>query len=173
MNDKEEFPRPGSAIYNITIADEVQRKKTLKKWKRMNKYFTLPLYKIRLLPALGVGRIFLVVTTVGRTTGRKRNTPVEYHWNDGVIIIFSGRGEESDWMKNIRANPDQVWVRHGFHHFKARVEFVSEEDLGKIMKWYSKKHPKAAKMLVGWDPKKDDPETADFSKLTKLRTAVR
>ena len=178
MKEKEEksetFPRPGSAIYNMQTNDEEAKQKSLKKWRRANKFFTLPFYKIRLLPALGFGRIFLILTTIGRTTGKKRNTPLEYHWIDDVIHIFSGRGEESDWMKNIRADPDTVWVRHGFHHFHAKIEFVeSVEDKKQIMSWYVTKHPKAAKMLFGWDPKKDDPETTDYSSMIKLISIVR
>lgn len=174
VKNQQTFPRPGSSIYNFTQNDEVKQRKTLKKWKRLNKYFTLPFYRIGLLPSLGFGRIFLLLKTKGRVTGKTRRTPVEYHWIHDIIHVFSGRGEQADWIKNMRANPDQIWVRHGFHWFHATPEFVerhSEKD--EILKWYVENHPRAAKMLFGWNPKQDDSETADLSPLINLITVVR
>jgi deazaflavin-dependent oxidoreductase (nitroreductase family) len=170
----EDLPRFGSALYNFAFSEEEKRQKILKKWKRLNKYFVLPLYRIGLLPLLGVGRIFLILKTIGRITGKIRRTPLEYHWIEKIMTIFSGRGENSGWIKNIRANPEGVWVKHGFHNFKARVEFVSNnEEKLKIVKWYVSKHPKPAKMLFGWDSKIDDPETSNFTKLLALITIMR
>ncbi len=160
---EEELPRPGSSLYKLIHPDEEVRLKTLKK---INKYVILPLYKLRLLPLLGFGRIFLILTTKGRKSGKLRRTPLEYHWIDDVITIFSGRGEDSDWLKNVRANPDNVWVKHGFHSFQSRVEILTDEkDKLSIIRWYVVKHPKAAKFLFGWNPRIDDPDITDFSKL--------
>ena len=172
--DIEDLPRFGSVLYNFAFTEEEERQKILKKWKRLNKYFVLPLYRIGLLPLLGIGRIFLILKTIGRITGKIRRTPLEYHWIEEIMTIFAGRGENSGWIKNIRANPDAVWVKHGFHKFRARVEFVinNEEKLKKV-KWYVTKHPKPAKMLFGWDSKIDDPETTDFTKLLGLITIMR
>lgn len=169
----EELPRLGSELYNLNHPNEKIRIKTLKKYKRINKYIVLPLYKLKILPIFGFGRIFLILTTKGRITGKKRKTPLEYHWIDGVITIFSGRGEDAGWLKNIRANPDDVWVQHGFHSFQPHVEFVTDDnDKLNIIKWYVIKHKRSAKLLFGWDPKLDDPETADFSKMLNMVTIV-
>ncbi|MBA7535096.1 hypothetical protein ES705_27347 [subsurface metagenome] len=165
-NEEELLPRPGSPLYNLNHEDENIRKKTLRKWRIVNKFLVLPLYRLRILPIIGFGRIFLILTTKGRITGKKRRTPLEYHWIDRIITIFSGRGEDSGWLKNMRANPASVWVRHGFHSFPARVEFMSNEnDKLKIIRWYVVKHSRSAKMLFGWNKKIDDPESSDFSKL--------
>ncbi len=165
-SDKEILPRSGSALYNMNHPNDNIRKKTLNKYKRLNKYLVIPLYRLRILPLLGFGRIFLILTTIGRKTGKKRMTPLEYHWIEGIMTIFSGRGEDSGWLKNIRANPASVWVKHGFHSFPARVDFMSNEnDKLKIIRWYVVKHSRSAKMLFGWNKKIDDPESSDFSKL--------
>jgi len=165
-SDKEILPRSGSALYNMNHPNDNIRKKTLNKYKRLNKYLVIPLYRLRILPLLGFGRIFLILTTIGRKTGKKRRTPLEYHWIEGIMTIFSGRGEDSGWLKNIRANPASVWVKHGFHSFPARVDFMSNEnDKLKIIRWYVVKHSRSAKMLFGWNKKIDDPESSDFSKL--------
>jgi deazaflavin-dependent oxidoreductase (nitroreductase family) len=173
-SNKESLPRPSSVLYKLNHPNEEIKKKTLKKFRRLNKYLVLPLYRLRLLPILGFGRIFLILTTIGRKTGKKRRTPLEYHWIDDVITIFSGRGEDSGWLKNIRQNPESVWVRHGFHSFHAKLEFVSKEpEKLKIIRWYVVKHGRSAKLLFGWDPNRDDPNSTDFSNLINMFVIIR
>ena len=168
------LPRPGSPLYNLYHKDVMIKNKTLKKFKILNKYIVIPLYRLRILPLLGFGRIFLILTTQGRKTGKKRRTPLEYHRIDGIITIFSARGEDADWMKNIRAHPDTLMVRHGFHRFQPQVEFVRDTDEKlRILKWYIVKHGRSSKMLFGWNPKTDDPETTDFTNLLKLISIVK
>ncbi|MFX1446069.1 MAG: nitroreductase family deazaflavin-dependent oxidoreductase [Promethearchaeota archaeon] len=168
------LPREGSILYNLLKSDENTRKKTLKRFKKMNKYFTLPFYKIGLLPLLGFGRIFLILTTKGRITGKMRKRPLEYRKIDDIITIFSARGENSDWLKNLRANPESARVKHGFHSFKPRIEFVEDyEEKLRIIKYYIANYQKAAKMLFGWNPEKDDLDIIDLSTLTNLLSIIR
>ena len=168
------LPRPGSPLYKLNHEDENKRKKTLKRWRILNKFLVLPLYRLRIFPLFGLGRIFLVLTTKGRITGKKRKTPLEYHRIEQVITVFSSRGEEAGWVKNMLVNPDHIMVRHGFHRFQPQVEFVANEDQKlEIMKWYVVNHGKAAKMLFGWNPKIDDPETTNFSNLVNLISIVK
>jgi len=168
------LPRPGSSLYNINHKDAMIKNKTLKKFKIYNKYLVIPLYRLKILPLLGFGRIFLILTTQGRKTGKKRRTPLEYRRIEGIITIFSSRGEDAGWMKNIRAHPDALLVRHGFHRFQPHVEFVTNEDQKlKIMKWYVVNHGNAAKMLFGWIPKVDDPETINFSNMLNMIAIIR
>ena len=140
----------------------------------MNKYFTLPFYKLGILPLFGFGKIFLILTTQGRKTGKMRKTPLEYRKIDDAITIFSARGENSDWLKNLRANPEEARVMYGFHSFKPRIEFVDAygEKL-RIIKYYATNYQKAAKILFGWNPKRDDPDTIDLSTLTNLISIIR
>jgi deazaflavin-dependent oxidoreductase (nitroreductase family) len=171
--EEEEFPRSGSVLYNLLCADDETKEKLLRRFKKLNKYLITPLYRIKLLPLFGLGRIFLLLITKGRISGKKKRTPLEYHRIDGTITVVSGRGEDADWLKNINANPDAVWIKHGFHSFQPRVKFVTDEtELLKLIKWYVTKHGRVAKLLFGWDPKLDDPETANFSKLIKLVVLV-
>jgi len=168
------LPRPGSSLYNLNHKDATIKNKTLNKFKIYNKYIVIPLYRLKILPLLGFGRLFLILTTRGRKTGKKRRTPLEYRRIEGIITIFSSRGEDAGWMKNLRAHPDALLVRHGFHRFQPQVEFVTNEDQKlEIMKWYVVNHGKAAKMLFGWDTKTDDPETTDFSNLANLISIIK
>jgi len=168
------LPRPGSSLDTLNNKDEMIKNKTLKKFRRYNKYIVLPLYRSKILPLLGFGRLFLILTTQGRITGKKRRTPLEYRRIEGIITIFSSRGEDAGWMKNIRTHPDALIVRHGFHRFQPQVEFVTNEDQKlEIMRWYVVNYGKAAKMLFGWNPKTDDPETTDFTNLLKMISIVK
>jgi deazaflavin-dependent oxidoreductase (nitroreductase family) len=170
----EHIPRAGSALYNLNHPDENLRMKILKKYKRINKFLILPLYRLRILPILGFGRIFHILTTKGRITGKIRRTPLEYHWIDDAITIFSGRGEDSDWLKNLRANPEDAKVKHGFHSFQPHIEFITaHEDKLNIIKWYVLKHERLAKFLFGWRPKIDDPNTTDFTNILDTLVIVR
>ena len=73
--NEEELPRPGSSLYNLNHPDERKRIKNLKKFKKLNRYLILPLYKIRVLPLIGFGRIFLIITTKGRISGKLGKLP--------------------------------------------------------------------------------------------------
>ena len=172
--DEDLIPRPGSPLYNLNHTDENKRKKTLRRWRIINKYLVLPLYRLRIFPLFGFGRIFLILTTKGRVTGKKRKTPLEYHRIDQVITVFSSRGEETGWVKNMRFNPDHILIRHGFHKFQPQVEFITDENEKlEIIKWYVKNHGRSAEFLFGWDRKSDDPETTDFSKLLNMISIIR
>ncbi|MFX1329287.1 MAG: nitroreductase/quinone reductase family protein [Promethearchaeota archaeon] len=171
--NSEELPRPGSVMFNFHYQDEESIKKTLKRWKKLNKYLMIPLYRVRLLPLLGFGKIFLILKTKGWKTGKIRRTPLEFRRYEGTIVIFAARGENATWIKNLRSNPDDVSVMRGFHNFKPRIEIISDSNQKQtIMKWYVSKYSKAAKVLFGWDPKKDNLETTDFSTLSNLITIV-
>ena len=173
-NEEELLPRPRSPLYNLNHEDENIMKKTLRKWRIANKFLVLPLYRLRILPLFGIGRIILILTTKGRINGKKRRTPLEYHWIERIITIFSSRGEDAGWIKNIHIYPDATSVRHGFHRFQPQLEFVTDEDQKlNVMKWYVVNHGKAAKMLFGWNPKTDDPETIDFSIMLNLITIIK
>ncbi|MHA2289244.1 MAG: nitroreductase family deazaflavin-dependent oxidoreductase [Promethearchaeota archaeon] len=175
MSAQEELlPRPGSPLYKMNHEDEKKKKKTLKRWTNINKFLVLPLYRLRILPLFGFGKIFLILTTKGRKTGKKRRTPLEYHRIDQIITIFSSRGEEAGWVKNMRKNPNNVFIKYGFHSFIPRVEFITDESQKlEIIKWYVINHGKSARMLFGWDRKFDDPETTDFSKLLSIISIIR
>jgi len=60
-------------------------------------------------PALS-GRI-MVITHIGRKTGQRRKTPVNYALVDGDIYCVAGFGKVSDWYLNIKAYPKvEIWL---------------------------------------------------------------
>ena len=167
------FPRKGSALYPFVSGERRAEERSLRWFRRLNSFLVVPLYRVRLLPLLGVGRVILLLTTRGRRTGKIRRTPLEYRVMDGVIHVFSARGKRADWLRNMRADPEAVSVQVGFKEFRPVFELVDDDEKPNLFKSYVTEYPRAAKMLLGWDPGTDDPETADFSSLIRLIEIVR
>jgi len=72
------------------------------------------------------------------------------------------------------ANPNDVKIRYGFHSFRPRIEFITaHEDKLNIIKWYVIEHKRSAKFLFGWNPKIDDPNTTDFTKMLDTLVMIR
>jgi deazaflavin-dependent oxidoreductase (nitroreductase family) len=123
---------------------------------------------------MGFGRVILILTTKGGKTGKKRRTPLEYHRVDGVIHLLSCRGKKADWLRNIQAHPDDVWVQVGFRRFRARIEIIEDFTMiERFLKWYSMNHPNLAGRFYGWDLVHDNPDTANFSSLTEYLVLAR
>ena len=63
----------------------------------------------RIAYAMGLGPLIgasvMLLTTVGRKSGRPRVTPLVYEEKDGMFIAASARGGSADWLRNLRANP--------------------------------------------------------------------
>ena len=75
-HQKKVLPSPGTPVYALIDEDEENKKKTLKKWRILNKILVVPFYRAKILPLFGFGKIFLLIETKGRITGKKRRTPV-------------------------------------------------------------------------------------------------
>jgi deazaflavin-dependent oxidoreductase (nitroreductase family) len=55
------------------------------------------------------GGRFLMLTHIGRVTGKPRNVALEVVRNDAksnTFYVASGWGEKSDWLLNIQKNPN-------------------------------------------------------------------
>jgi deazaflavin-dependent oxidoreductase (nitroreductase family) len=62
-----------------------------------------------------VGGQFMVITHIGRKTGLRRRTPVNYAIVDGEVYCVAGFGSISDWYRNLRVQPDvEVWLPDGW-----------------------------------------------------------
>jgi deazaflavin-dependent oxidoreductase (nitroreductase family) len=94
-------------------------------WNRMKNIQKLHrvLYAIGLGPL--IGRIILLLTTVGRKTGLKRVTPLQFEEIDGKYYLGSARGLKADWVRNIQCNP-QVDIRVKSMRFRGQAEVVTD-----------------------------------------------
>ncbi len=65
----------------------------------------------------------MVITTIGRKSGLRRHTPVDFVQGDGEVYCMPGFGVNSDWYRNVQANP-QVEVWAGGKAWTGRAETV-------------------------------------------------
>ncbi|HEY64328.1 MAG TPA: nitroreductase family deazaflavin-dependent oxidoreductase [Caldilineae bacterium] len=80
---------------------------------------------INISPEVG-GRI-MVLTTIGRRSGLKRRTPVNYAPGDGEVYCLAGFGKTADWYRNLLANPEvEVWLPGG--RWIGRAEEVTDPE---------------------------------------------
>ncbi len=167
------FPLPGSMYYRM-LYDQKSKKQFYTNFKIFNA-ITVPLYRAGLLPLLGFGKLVLLLTTRGRKSGKLRYTPIGYFRYHDRICLISGWGKEANWLKNMLTYPDHVYVQVGFHRFQACPELVEDrEELRQMMKWLVKYHVSGPEgRAMGWDPKRDDPESADFSGMFAKMAIVR
>ena len=70
----------------------------------------LPVFLFRWHLGFLIGERFILITHVGRKSGRTYQTPpevVEHDTESGEFIVSSGTGPGADWYRNIVANPVQ------------------------------------------------------------------
>ena len=67
----------------------------------------------------------MVITHIGRKSGLRRQTPVNYAIVDGELYCIAGFGRISDWYRNVRAQPKvEVWLPHG--RWMGEVEDITD-----------------------------------------------
>jgi deazaflavin-dependent oxidoreductase (nitroreductase family) len=89
-----------------------------------------------------LGKFVLLLTTIGRSTGKPRVTPFQYEEIDGKIYLGSSFGKKADWVKNILKNP-KVGVHLKGTKFTGIVSVI--DDSAKIVTFLKirlERHPK-------------------------------
>lgn len=118
----------------------------------MRRLFKFPILLYRMGLGYFVGRLFMVMTTVGRKSGQPRRTAIEFHEFKKRKYIFSGWGARTDWYRNIQANPYitiQTW--RGAESVLARRLF-SEQELSEAFEFaMSNPTMRAVIRSVGFD----------------------
>ena len=163
------LPRKGSLMYSVKHPE--YERKALSRFKFFNKWFVVPLYRANILPTFGFGKLFVLIKTKGRKSGRTYYVPLEYRKKDGKILLFASRGKKSDWLKNILANPGAFEIKIGFKGFRKpkKIELIDDfERKFEILKYYVERYPGAAKELFGWDKKKDTPDIETLKPIVEL-----
>lgn len=98
------------------------------------------LYRLGLGGLIGPG--LLMLEHIGRKSGEPKRVVLEVARKESEtsLIIASGFGEESQWYKNLKANPNcRVWTgnRRGVH---AVAEFLNTDDSNEVLAEYKVTH---------------------------------
>jgi deazaflavin-dependent oxidoreductase (nitroreductase family) len=96
------------------------------------------------------GTRFLLLEHRGRTSGQIRQAVLEVveTAESGAPVIVSGFGEQSQWCKNITADPN-VWVTWGRSRFAAVAARLDPAEGLALFERYRGAHPRAAQVLGG------------------------
>lgn len=76
------------------------------------------------------GQLFLVLTTIGRKSGERKSTPLNFAQegeNFYLVGSVGGWPKDPQWALNLRANP-QAWVQVKDKKWEATVEQLSAEE---------------------------------------------
>ena len=121
--------------------------------------FRVPVYLYRWRLGWLFGHRLLLLTHTGRRTGRRRQTVlevVEYRKEGTEVVVVNGFGPDSDWLRNIKAKPDEE-VIVGWQHFAASHRFPGEEEAMNVIQRYEHRNRLIAPVvraglswLLGW-----------------------
>lgn len=133
-------------------------------WRRVLRFPVL-LYRLGL--GILVSRSILLLTTVGRKTGRPRVAAVGYIHNPatGRFYLTAGWKGESVWYRNVMANP-RVRVQVGRRRFEGMATPASEDVAMSVIEEYNRRNPFGPRIWERWTG-----EAFDGSKAA-LRTVV-
>ncbi len=141
--------------------------------------FMLLMWRLGLGPMVNyspkVGGRIMVITHIGRKSGQRRQTPVNFSLIDGELYATAGFGKASDWYRNLMTNPQvEVWLasngwRSAQEWWEGTAEDVSEApNRLEIMRQVIKDSGFAGRM-AGIDPyTMSDEELADLTASYRL-----
>jgi deazaflavin-dependent oxidoreductase (nitroreductase family) len=135
---------------------------------RLMQYLPRLLYALGLGPLLG--RNILLLTTIGRKTGRRRTVPLTYEEIGATFIVGSARGAAGDWMRNIAANPN-VEVRIGRRRFSGSAVIVTDvSTIADYLQRQMDRNPALFRRAFRLEGLSSDPGRKDLETLALKRT---
>lgn len=171
-NAPRSFPVPGTTLYDVLFKPEF-RQAFHSRLKPTNRLL-VPLYKVQVLTLFGLSKRIMLLTTRGRNSQKMRDFPIGYFRIGGDVYVFSAWGKQSNWYKNLVAHPEQVYVQIGLRRRHVRPEVVQDpQELKRVIQQLVRDDPEGARTLMGWDPKRDQVGTADFSLMIERVLTVR
>lgn len=113
-------------------------------------FLKAPTYLFRWKLGFLFGERFLMLTHLGRTSGRTYHTALEVVHHDessGEYVVCSGTGPDADWYRNIAAGPAvSIQVRNEVWTPEQRM--LTAEEAARVFAGYEERHPKAARRLL-------------------------
>ncbi|GHO50296.1 nitroreductase family deazaflavin-dependent oxidoreductase [Ktedonospora formicarum] len=112
--------------------------------------FHLPRYLYRWHLGWLLGHRFLMLTHLGRKSGRRRQTVLEVvHYNPKTqeCIVVTGYGTQSDWYRNIQVHP-AIEVQVGRQRYTPQQRMLSAEETVHLLEEYQQRHPKVFRAFM-------------------------
>jgi len=110
----------------------------------------LPIWLYRLHLGWLLGTRFLLLSHVGRSSGRIHQTVIEVVKHDRAsnsFFVVSGWGDKADWFQNIHKNP-HVIIESGGHILQAQADDIPFDEAIDILNEYTHRYPIAFKELT-------------------------
>ena len=137
---------------------------------RLIKIPPLVFYAIGLGPV--IGRVVLLLTTIGRVSGLPHVTPLQYEEIDGVIYIGSARGQKADWFLNILVNAG-VRIHVGSRQFNGQADPITDPvQIADFFELRISRHPKMMGALLRLEGLPKNPSRAQLEELAANRAMV-
>lgn len=117
-------------------------------WLRRLARFPIWLYRLRL--GWLFGDRMLLLTHIGRTSGRLRQVVLEVIQHDrttDIYIIASGYGERADWFRNVQQHP-HVLIDVGTRRIEATAARLDYDHAAAAYAAYARRHPLAFRALA-------------------------
>jgi len=133
-------------------------------------FFRAPIWLYKLNLGWLMGNRMLKLTHTGRVSGQPRQVVLEVVRHDAsndTYYIAAAWGEKSDWVKNIRANP-QVKVQVGRRKFNMLAEQLTPDQGELTILDYSQRHSTAMMNLARYMGYQLDGSEADFRELGRM-----
>lgn len=113
--------------------------------------FKMPILQYKLGMGWMIGNYVLILTTTGRRSGKPRQTPLEYIYDqeNDRYRVAAGWGGSTDWYRNLLKNPN-VKVQVGRRTFDAIAEKACDEEVAKYMLYVSARHPRMDRVWSRW-----------------------
>jgi deazaflavin-dependent oxidoreductase (nitroreductase family) len=113
-------------------------------------FFKLPKYLFKWHFGWIFGHRFLMITHVGRKSGKQYQTVLEIvRYNPSIqeYIVISGYGDKSDWYQNIVKSP-AIDIQVGENHFVPQQKILSADETFQVLDEYRKNHSQAFQELL-------------------------
>jgi deazaflavin-dependent oxidoreductase (nitroreductase family) len=129
--------------------------------------FRLPLPLYRRGWGWLLGHTFLLVTHAGRKTGKPHETvamTLIYDPRTHEAVICSAWGQNTDWIRNIRAHP-ALQIQIGRESYTPEHRFLSEDESVAVAVEFRRQHPRRLRLaawILGWGDLSSDTAVRDF-----------
>ncbi len=129
--------------------------------------FRMPLRLYRCGRGWMLGRTFLMLVHVGRTTGQPHDMVamvIADHPDTGEVVICSGWGPDADWLHNLHAGPARE-VRIAGDRFVPEHRFLTEDEAVAVTVAFRRRHPRRvwlASAVLEWGDLRSDASVREF-----------